>query len=78
MKAYKTSKEYCQEKLLFTKLAFVEGMVDTQRRILKHYSDLNLDFLDEDKSDNDGPVEGALAHRAKVIGTKGAAGSSSI
>lgn len=57
VEAYKMSKECHQEKLNFTRSTFAEGMDDTQRRVLKCYSDLNLNFLDEDESDDEAPVK---------------------
>lgn len=46
-------------------------MDDTQKRILKHYAKLNLDFLDEDELDDDAPIEEASTPREKVIGIEG-------
>lgn len=66
VEAYKASKGCRQEKLLFTQPTFAEGMDNTRRKILKHYSNLNLDFLDEDKLNDDIPAEGALTPGAVV------------
>lgn len=44
-------------------------MDDTWRRILKRYSDLNLDFLDEDSEE--APVEGVSAPEAEIADTVG-------
>lgn len=63
VEAYKASEECCQEKLLFIQPAYVEGMDHTQRRILKCHSNLNLDFLDEDKLDDDVQTKGAPTSR---------------
>lgn len=62
LEAYKMSKEYRQEKLLFAQPAFAEDMDDTRKRILKRYSNFNLNFLDEDDSDED-----ALAINASAL-----------
>lgn len=61
MEAYKASKKCRQEKLAFAQPAFVEGMDDTWQRVLKRFLNLNLDFVDEDESDEGLPAEGALA-----------------
>lgn len=61
MEAYKAFKECRQEKLAFTHPAFIEGMDNTRKRVLKWFPELNLDFLDKDESDEDLPVEGVLA-----------------
>lgn len=42
-----------------TQPAFAKDMDDTRRRILEWHLDLNLDFLDKNKLDNDVPTEGA-------------------
>lgn len=68
--ACKASKECCQEKLIFAQLAFVESIDNTWKRILKHHSDLNLDFLDEDESDDEAPTEGAPAPKQRELGSK--------
>lgn len=60
-----------QEKLLFSRPAFAEGMDDTRKRILKHYSNLNQDFLDEDVSNNNIPAEGASIPKVEVVGIEG-------
>lgn len=69
---YKASEECHQEKLLFARSAFVEGMDDTQRIILKYHSDLNLDFLDEDL-EKEVSTGGVPAPRAGVAETEGVA-----
>lgn len=46
-------------------------------RILNHFSDLVLDFLDEHKSDDDAPIEGVPAPEVEVDGTEWAIGPSS-
>lgn len=76
MEGYKASEECYQEKLLFAQPTFVEGMEDTQRRILGRYSNLNLNFMYEDEWDNEGPIEGAPTLGAEVAGTKGGVGPS--
>lgn len=70
IEAYKMSKECHQEKLLFSQPAFAKGMDDTRKRIIKHYSNLNLDFLDENKPDNDVPTEHAMILEVEVVGNE--------
>lgn len=53
MEAYKDFKKCRQEKLLFAQPTFAKGMDDGQSKILRHYSDINLDFLYEDEPDED-------------------------
>lgn len=57
VEAYKAFEECCQEKLLFFQPIFAEDMDNTWKRILKHYSYLNPDFLDGD-SNKDVSVQG--------------------
>lgn len=72
IEAYKASEECCQGKLAFSELSFAEGMDDTRKRIAKCYPFLKLDFLDEEDSADDAPIEDVPALEVGVVGTEGA------
>lgn len=67
VEAYKVSNECYQEKLAFRELAFAKGMDDTRRRVTNCYSDINLDFLDEDDSSDNAPTKDVPALEVRVV-----------
>lgn len=48
-------------------------MDDTRKRIVKCYSGLNLDFLEEEDSTDNAPIANMLALKARAVGVKEAA-----
>lgn len=70
VEAYKAYEGYCQEKLIFAKPNFPEGMDNTKRRVTKCYTFLNLDFLDEEDQDEGAFIKGVPAPRHKSLGPK--------
>lgn len=56
VEAYKHSKDYKDQRIAFSTLAYLEGKDEVQKKIVAHFLDLDFAFLDEDSEAEEGPA----------------------
>lgn len=56
MEAYKLSKDYRDQKIAFSILTYLEGKDEAWKKVITHFSDLDISFLDEDSEVEEEPT----------------------